>query len=173
MSVQMKPLLLAAIVAVFVAKLAQCAETPLTIAISLTDGSVEKAGSPVAVSITLRNHSDKTLSASLWDYDYDYTIDVRDAQGNSAPESEEAGRLRAEMDACRSSGKSLCGRKILLHGVLNQFKPGESWQERLLITGYYDMSRPGRYTIQLERKLPEELGKGTVKSNSITVTVTD
>jgi len=47
MSVQMKPLLLAAIVAVFVAKLAQCAETPLTIAISLTDGSVEKAGSPV------------------------------------------------------------------------------------------------------------------------------
>jgi len=173
MGVQMKPLLLIAVVAVFAAKLAQCADPPLEITISLIDGSVEKAGAPVAVSITVRNHSDKTLSASLWDYDYDYTMDVRDAQGNSAPDSEEVRKARAEMDACRNSGNSLCGRKILLHGVVNQFKPGESWKERLLITKYYDMGRPGRYTIQLERKLPEELGKGTVKPNSIAVTVTD
>lgn len=173
MSVQMKSLFLAAIVAVFAVKLAQCAEQPLAITISLYDGSVEKTGSPVAISITLINHSDKTLSASLWDFADDYTVDVRDAQGNPAPESEEVRREQAAMGACRNSGKSHCGKKILLHGVISQFKPGESWQEKLLVTHYFDMNRPGRYTIQLERKLPVELGKGTVKSNPITVTVTE
>jgi hypothetical protein len=168
----MRSLLLAAIVAVFGAKLVQCAEPPLTITISLADGGVEKTGSPVAVSVTLTNHSGKTLSASQVDYADDYTVDVRDAQGNSAPESEEVRKARAEMDACRNSGQAVGGRKILLHGM-SQFRPGESWQETLLITKHYDMSRPGKFTIRLERKLPEELGKGTVKSNPITVTVTE
>jgi hypothetical protein len=173
MSVKMRSLLLVAIVAVFGARLAQCAQPPFTITIALTDGGVEKTGSPVAVSVTLTNHSGVTLSASQWDYADDYTVDVRDAQGNSGPESEEVRKARAEMDACTNSGRAVCGKKILLHGVMGQFKPGESWQERLLIAKYYDMSRLGKYTIQLERKLPEELGKGTVKSNPITITVTE
>jgi|HubBroStandDraft_2_1064218.scaffolds.fasta_scaffold48917_1 hypothetical protein len=172
MSVQMRSLLLAAIVAAFGAKLAQCAEPPLTMTISLADGGVEKTNSPVVVSVTLTNHSGRTLSASQWDYDDDYTIDVRDAQGNSAPESQAVRNTRSEVEACRNSGKAVCGRKILLHGVMSRFRPGESWQETLLIAKYYDMSRPGKYTIQLERKLPEELGTYTVKLNPITVTLT-
>lgn len=143
MSVQITSLLLAAIVAVFGVKLAQCAEPPRTITISLANGGVEKTGSPVAVFVTLTNHSGRILSASQWDYDEDYTIDVRDAQGNSAPESEAVRNTRAEIEACRNSGKAVCGRKIGGHGVISQFKPGESWQERLLITKYYDMSRRG------------------------------
>lgn len=173
MSVPMKSLLLAAIIAVFAVKLAQCAEQPLAITISLNDGSVEKAGSPVAVSVTLTNHSGRTLSASLWDYPDDYTTDVTDAQGNPAPESEEVRKERAQMNACRKSGNRLCGKKFGGHGVISQFKPGETWHETVLITKYYDMSSPGKYTIQLERKLPEELGKGTVKSNPITITMTE
>jgi hypothetical protein len=112
MSVQMKSLLLAAIVAVFAVKLAQCAERPLAITISLDRGGVEETGSPVTLSITLINHSDNTLSASLWDFADDYTVDVRDAQGNPAPESEEVRRERADVDACRNSGNPHCGRKI-------------------------------------------------------------
>jgi hypothetical protein len=173
MGVQIRSLLLVAIVAAFGTKLAACAQPPLTITISFSDGDVVKTGSGILVSVTLTNHSGKTLSASLMDYDYDYTIDVRDAQGNSAPESEEVRKARAELDACRKSGHSSCGRRIMLHGVINQIRPGERWEERLLITKYFDMSRPGRYTIQLERTLPEQLGKGTVKPNPITVTVTE
>jgi hypothetical protein len=125
------------------------------------------------MSVTLTNHSDRTLSSSQWDYADRYLIDVRDAQGNPVPESEEAHKKRADIDACKNSGKAVCGRQTGGHGLMSQIAPGESWQERLLITQYFDMSRAGKYTIQLERQLPEELGKGSVKSNPITVTVTE
>lgn len=42
-----------------------------------------------------------------------------------------------------------------------------------MVTKFYDMSRPGKYTIQVSRAVPKELGGGTVKSNAITVTVTE
>jgi hypothetical protein len=35
----------------------------------------------------------------------------------------------------------------------------------------YDMSRPGKYLIQVSRVVPKELGGGVVKSNAVTVTV--
>ena len=55
-------------------------------------------------------------------------------------------------------------------GIIGQHKPGESWHESLLISDLYDMSMRDEYTIQLEKKWPVELGKGTVKSNIITIT---
>ncbi|MGD0095970.1 MAG: hypothetical protein ABSB60_05710 [Terracidiphilus sp.] len=39
-----------------------------------------------------------------------------------------------------------------------------------MISDLYDMSMRDEYTIQLEKKWPVELGKGTVKSNIITIT---
>jgi hypothetical protein len=174
MSVQIRSLLLVAIVAAFGAKLAPSAQPPLTITISFSDGDVVKTGSGILVFVTLTNHSDKTASSSQ-DYAGYYTMDVKDARGISAPDSEDGRKARAHMDACRNSTKKdVCGgRKFGGIGLISQLKPGESWHEELLITKYYDMSRPGKYTIQLERKLPEELGKGTVRSNPITVTVTE
>jgi len=44
----------------------------------------------------------------------------------------------------------------------------------LVITDLYEMShRTGQYMIQVERRLPEQLGNGIVKSNTITVTMTE
>jgi len=38
---------------------------------------------------------------------------------------------------------------------------------------FYDLSRPGRYRIQVEREVPKRIGSGVVKSNVITVDVTE
>ena len=57
------------------------------------------------------------------------------------------------------------------HGLISQIETGKSWKEQIFISAYYDLSRPGTYMIQVERQLPEELGKGTVTSNTITITV--
>jgi hypothetical protein len=35
------------------------------------------------------------------------------------------------------------------------------------------MSRPGKYTVQVSRAVPKELGGGTVKSNTLTITVVE
>jgi hypothetical protein len=39
-------------------------------------------------------------------------------------------------------------------------------------TNRYEFDKPGEYSIQIERELPESLGGGVIKSNAITVTVT-
>jgi len=93
------------------------------------------------------------------DYPPYYVIDVRDEEGSPVPETELMRELRDPNH--RGFGS----------GMLFQYKPGESWKEELMVTLYYEMSRPGKYTIQVERKLPKELGIGTVKSNIITITI--
>ena len=167
MRIQLTLVLLTAIVAILGARLAQCAQQALAITVSEShDGisagtGIEKAGSPVTVLVTLTNHSKRTVSSSLIDYDEYCTIDVRDVQGNSVPETEYLRKLRAP------------GRRKSGHGLTSQYKPGETWQEKVPITDYFDVSRPGKYKIRLERQLPEEPGKGSVKSNLLTVTVAE
>jgi hypothetical protein len=52
-------------------------------------------------------------------------------------------------------------------------QPGESLPKALLVlTKFYDLSGPGKYTIQVSRAVPKELGGGLIKSNAITVTIT-
>lgn len=111
------------------------------------------------VLVDLANHSHKIVSSMSIDYPPYYVIDVRDEEGSPVPETELMRELRDPNH--RGFGS----------GMLFQYKPGESWKEELMVTLYYEMSRPGKYTIQVERKLPKELGIGTVKSNIITITI--
>lgn len=165
MRIQSKLLMLAAAVAVLWAGSTLHAQTPFSITISPShDGvsagdGIEKAGSPIYVLAEVKNDSGKTVSSSQWDYDEYYTFDVRDAEGYPASETE---LMRKWKDP---------GRRKNGHGLISHFKTGESWHEQLYISKFYDMSRPGTYTIQLERQRPEELGVGTVISNTITITV--
>jgi hypothetical protein len=60
------------------------------------------------------------------------------------------------------------------HGWPDQVvKPGESMDvSGDHISGLYDLSRPGEYTIQLLRAISDDPKRGFVKSNTTTVTVT-
>lgn len=165
MRIQSRLFLLFAIAAIIGATQTVCSQEPLSITLRPSKGDtttgtgVVIAGSPVYVLVDLKNNSDKIVSSMSIDYPPYYIIDVRDEEGYPTPETKFMRELRDPNH--RGFGS----------GGLFQYNPGESWKEQLTITHYYEMSRPGKYTIQLERKLPEELGVGTVKSNTITITV--
>ena len=50
-------------------------------------------------------------------------------------------------------------------------KPQETYRKTIEIGSILTADRPGKYTIQMQMKLPEELGKGLVRSNTVTITV--
>jgi len=49
--------------------------------------------------------------------------------------------------------------------------PNDTCQDTIEIKFWADREPTGEYTLQVERNLPPELGKGVVESNTITVTV--
>jgi hypothetical protein len=134
-----------------------CSQAPLSIKLSADCGKaagtgVVKAGLPICVLVYLENRSGKTVTSESNDYFKHYVIEIRDNEGLPAPEKK-------------------IHREAFSTGLLLPKKPGDSWQEMLHVSRYYEMSRPGTYTIQVERKLPDELGVGTVKSNIVSITV--
>ncbi len=173
MRVQLKSLLLAATVAILGAKLVEGAQPPFSVTIAssgdaiLAGPGVQKAGSPIFLLVTLANNSTRTVSIPSFDRDY-YRIDVRDEQGKTVPETDEVRKMREETSAPTNSIRDRKTSK----GLIGDLKPHTAANETIEVSSYYDMSHPGKYTIQLTRQLPEELGPGVVKSNRITVTVT-
>jgi hypothetical protein len=96
-----------------------------------------------------------------------YKVDVKDSNGVSPPQKELGGPLKiddqspvasAVTSTPRQAGESLC-----LH-------PAEDWRDTIQLKDFYDINRPGPYTIQVRRWDDET--KTWVKSNTITVTVT-
>jgi len=57
--------------------------------------------------------------------------------------------------------------------VLITLKPQQTCQDAIEIRSLYQRLTPGEYSLQVERDLPPELGKGIVESNTIKVTVID
>jgi len=115
-----------------------------------------KVGSPVVVSIITKNISSQPVGnghcrATI----YNYGFVVKDSLRNPAAETEELRTinwLRKEGEWCRS----LTG--------LHPLKPGETAEQAIDIAEYYDLSRPGQYTIQAQRG-------PLLKTNVVTVTV--
>ena len=133
------------------------ATTPFTITLEAEDNPV-KAGSEVKVDITLRNSSNRAMYMSLCLAEVDYTFEVRDSQNRTPPETEYLRKSR--------------GRGYFCNEQTFYLQPGESLpKQTLFLTNFYDMSRLGKYTVQVSRVVPKELGGGTVKSNVLTMTI--
>ncbi len=173
MTNRLQLLLLATIFMVWGAALVHGAEETLSMIITSSDNGVSqgsavyKSGSPVFLLVTLKNNSTKTLSVPSFDQTY-YTIDVRDDRGNRVAEAEEA---RSRHVAADSPTNLLHGRTVG-NGINGEVKPRATWKAAIEVSALWDMTRPGKYTIQVQRELPDEIGKGVVKSNTINVTVT-
>jgi len=137
------------------------AEQPFTVTISIENSTV-KADSAVTIDINLKNTStQQTLTlnggfdASTPELDMGNQFEVRDDRGQPTPGRERDSRTPLEMTP-----------------LFHTLRPGESFTEHEDISRLYDLRRPGRYVIRVSRVIPKELGKGSVKSNSITLTVT-
>ena len=125
-----------------------------------------KAGAELYLRITLTNTSDRYIvfarsPGPIPEEAFRYEIDVRDAQGHSAPPSAYVRELEGKPTMTSSSNLSYT------------LKPSDSFIDQVTVTRFYDLSQPGTYTISVARPIPprQNLGEGKVKSNSVTVTV--
>jgi hypothetical protein len=116
------------------------------------------AGSPVKVTVRLTNTSNHQINGSI-EYDvsgvdYGYLYEVRDGKGDLIEQKKH--------DWSRSGQNSV---EVIM------LKPGESRDNVTLVSAAYDLSKPGKYTIQISMPVSNDPGAALVKSNAITVTV--
>jgi hypothetical protein len=121
----------------------------------------EKAGSDLTVVATITNTSTKKITLIDTQRFCDYTVDVRNDVGDVPPMEKWRQKINCE-------GVEISGRRIF-----RELKPNESYSDHLILKQWYEMNQPGKYKVQIGRKIPDQLGKGWVKSNMITLTVTE
>ena len=133
---------------------------PLSVVIA-AEWPSEKVGSDLTVIATITNTSTKRITIIDTRRFCDYTVDVRNEAGDVPPMN----KWRKETNC---EGVEVSGRRIL-----RDLKPNESYSDPLILKQWYEMNQPGKYQVQIGRKIPDQLGKGWVKSNMITMTVTE
>jgi hypothetical protein len=122
---------------------------------------VATAGSQIRLQVVLTNTSDHDIGILKSAPESDYIVDVRDSRGNVAPDTD-FGRKQKDPATV----------KVSVATPMYSLKPGESLRDEIQIERLYKISSLGRYNIQVSRIVPEEMGSGVVKSNTVNVTVT-
>jgi hypothetical protein len=137
------------------------ARAPFSISIALLHDQVR--GGYVQLTSTITNTSSHEITLHERNRACDYSVDVRDEQGKSPPETPFKQNLQ-----CSGEGFLLTGRNMIV--VL---KPQESYNDQISASELFSLTKPGEYTIQVSRKFLTTRNKkdGGVKSNKITVTV--
>jgi hypothetical protein len=131
-----------------------------------------KTGFPVEVTVTLRNISDHTVS--VWRENatdqggHVYRVDVEDEKGSPAPDTKIGRGFKALDDPQPVTTPT--DTPLVSSGGWQPLEPGDFQTDKVNVSRLYDLSRPGKYSIQL-RRFDEEF-KNFIKSNGITVTVT-
>ena len=123
-----------------------------------------KVGTPVCVTLTLKNSSRRVLHFALSNPVLDYVMTVRKSKTD-----EPVGVTDSFREVQNQSRQG----RAPTPNVLVTLKPKETRPETIEISRFYDLTRPGQYTVQIERGLPPELGKGIFESNTLTVTIVD
>jgi hypothetical protein len=167
MSSLLRPLLVTMILGVAVAP-GYCAEPSLSVTIRLTQDTV-RAGSEVRVKIVMKNVTDHQIripgKAEVRGDDVvpaNCHATVTDAKGARAP--------------LTNYGEKMWGRPLEEgHEGTWVFGTMEAGEERpftsdLILSRLYDLSKPGKYTVQV--RYPDGDGHGVVKSNKVTLTIT-
>jgi hypothetical protein len=131
--------------------------------------TVVKAGSTVRLNITVKNVSGGAIKyfKTVGTAETGYNIVVTDGEGKSPMET--------------SYGRKLHGKEPFLdhHSeMLVSLNPGETVQEFVYLNNIYDLSQPGKYTVQVKNTTYASDAdvksgiKTDVKSNTVTLTVT-
>ncbi len=144
---------------------AQSPRPRYSIAVSAEKATV-RTGSELRLKIVQKNTTDK--DQPFWiegnpesHGEYLYLIDVRQSDGKEAPRSKYFRGVRDDAGNFRGG--------IALSGGLINVKPGAAITSSIDLNKLYDL-KPGRYTVQVYQN--DSIAHLTVKSNTITVTVT-
>lgn len=141
---------------------AQPITVPFSIAISASEIAA-KRGSQVKVRTKLTNISSREIEFFDTNRYCDYAVEVRGPTGNLAPE----GQYKRSLLCPNGTGRAMGWRKLV------RLKPNESVEAEILVSSLYDMSRPGKYSVEVMRKAPKEFGEGVATSNRIAITITE
>ncbi len=135
------------------------AKPPFTLALS-AEKTAATLGSDIWVKLCWTNTSDEALdsSANILDaenVDPSFHFDIVDISGRPVP--------RKVYKFPQTSG----------HAEFGTLKAGESITYDVNLLRLFDLKQPGKYRLQVSRHVPETLGGGIIKSNLITITVTN
>ncbi|MDE3136633.1 MAG: hypothetical protein KGL59_08660 [Acidobacteriota bacterium] len=117
-------------------------------------------GSDVWIQIHWTNTSDRELTANRYTdkttgQDMSYTLDFRDSAGRPVPKLPHKPPVGHFFDA-----------------QFGTLKPGQQITNEINLRRMYDLSRPGKYTLQVSRRLAKSLGGSIIRSNTLAVTIT-
>jgi hypothetical protein len=141
---------------------AQVIAAPFSIAISAPEAAV-KRGSQVKVRIKVTDISNREIEFFDTNRYCDYAVEVRDPAGNLAAE----GEYKRTLQCPNGTGRVMGWRKLV------RLKPKEFLEDEIFVSSLYNMSQPGKYSVEVMRKAPKELGEVEVRSTRITITVTE
>jgi hypothetical protein len=159
MKTSLKRVLILITLAMWAASSTQSSTPPFALMLEAEENPV-KAGSEVKVDITLSNSSNRAMHVSYGSTESDYAFEVRDSQNRIPPETEFARKSK--------------GTAYFSSDQLFYLQPGESLPKAtLVVSKFYVFSRSGKYKIQVSRAVPKELDGGTIKSNVVTLTITE
>lgn len=148
------------LVPIIAAAAATAQTTQPTISLTIkAEQDVVQAGSAVKVQITITNVSKQKIGVQRernpGHGEIFHEFDIRDADGNPAPESNYQKRLRANPP--------------FLSLVPTVLAPGESAKDEATLSKLYDLSLPGEYTVQARRY--DNDSRTLVKSNTVKIRV--
>jgi hypothetical protein len=133
-------------------------DKPFALVLSTKAPTVRKGTAP-QVAVKLINCSRKVLDIAVtwWEgnpLDTGYVLTITDQAG---------GRLRPNVHHATLGANSLRYVRV---------EPEKSSTEQADLSMQYRLEKPGKYRIQVTRKLPEKFGGDVLKSNVLTITVT-
>lgn len=114
-------------------------------------------GEEIAVVVTMTNTSIREITFFENNPDCDFDVEVRHADGTPAVATE---YKRNVVSRCATT------KDKLVH-----LRPSESVKARIVITRLYDMTRPGRYRVQVSRRI-SAVSPVMVKSPMVVIAVT-
>jgi len=126
------------------------------------DTAVWKVGEPVRVIVTMTNQTKRDVHYTLTNPGMDWEMAVRDSGGNPVGETDWFRQMKED----RKNGSFIVARNFF--GTL---RPNQQAQDVIEVQMFYDLSRAGNYSIQVQRALPD-VAKDPIKSNRLALTIT-
>jgi hypothetical protein len=123
-------------------------------------GATWKPGAPVFVVVMMTNNTRQVFHFSFANLGADYQFSVNE-KGWPTRFGEEYLELKREPEGASGASQS--------EDTLN---PNDTHRTTIEIGSILPLDRPGKYRVEMQMNLPAELGKGLVRSNTNTITIT-
>lgn len=125
---------------------------------------IGKDGPIVDVLISNRSNHEVMFGSSVGDKIFDYDFVMHDEQGNLVPKTPLGRKMANEI-----LGSTDPANYIVIGGSSHfvHLLPGASIRDALLLSEIYDLRRPGRYKLEVQREFNSEYGVRNIKSNRL------